>query len=925
MEGKLFLLDAYALIFRSYYAFIKNPRINTRGVNTSAIFGFTNTLIDIIKKENPTHIAVVFDPPGGSFRNTLYSAYKANRDETPEVIRMSVPIIKDVIRAFRIPVIEIEGFEADDTIGTLAKKLANPDFQVFMMTPDKDYTQLVDENIRIYKPGRAGNESEILDIAKVNAQFEITHPDQVRDILALWGDSSDNIPGAPGIGEKTAKKLIAQYGTVESLIENASKLPGRNGDIIKNNSAQILLAKTLVTIRTDVPVEVTHDDLKKLSPDIDALKKIFANLEFRNLAERFFIEAQNQPGPAQLDLFGQPVPSLQAQEKPVETGRENADSVNAKYHLVDTLYLRKQLLKKLMDADEVCFDSETTGLNPQTDTIVGLSFSIQPGEAWYVAMPATRDETIEVINEFNPFWKNCQILKIGQNLKFDILMLHYHGIEVTGPLFDTMIAHYLIEPDQKHNLDDLALQYLNYSTIHIEELIGKRSSIQKNMRDVPVELITRYAGEDADICLQLKLFFASELKKQGLESLFFDVEMPLLPVLVKMECAGVAVDSNMLRNYSVQLKEELLGIEKKIYSLAGNEFNIASPRQLGVILFEKLKITQNPPMTKTKQYATGEEILVKFSGTHPIVDEILEYRSVSKLISTYVDALPAMVSPVTGRIHTTYTQTIAATGRLSSVNPNLQNIPIREDRGRVLRGAFIPFCDDCLFFSADYSQIELRIMAHMSNDANMIEAFSQNNEDIHTATAAKIFGVSRDEVTREMRSKAKTANFGIIYGISAFGLAQRLQISRIEAKDLIDSYFDSFPGVRKFIDNSILMARENRYVETILGRKRYLSDINSSNAVVRGFAERNAINAPIQGSAADIIKLAMINIQKRLSEGEFRSQMIMQVHDELNFNVYASEAETLRDLVITEMENVMSLSVPLKAEYGYGKNWLEAH
>lgn len=925
MNEKLFLLDAYALIFRSYYAFIKNPRINTHGMNTSAIFGFTNTLLDIIKKENPTHIAVVFDPPGGSFRNQLYVAYKANREATPEVIRMSVPLIKNVIEAFRIPVIEVMGFEADDTIGTLAKNLAGPGFDVFMMTPDKDYTQLVDDNICIYKPGRSGNEAEILDTAKVIAKFEIKYPDQVRDILALWGDSSDNIPGAPGIGEKTAKKLIAQYETIENLIENADKLLGRNADIIKNNAEQILFAKKLVTICTEVPIDVTRDDLKMQSPDLDALNKIFAELEFRNLATRFFSNTKNQTTSPQLDLFGQAAPVVAVPVNKIDAEREDVFTIKAQYHLVDTLYLRKQLLQKLLEAGEVCFDTETTGLNHQSDTIIGLSFSTHPAEAWYVSMPESRHETIEVLREFQDFWLNANILKIGQNLKFDILMLKYHDIEVVGPLFDTMIAHYLIEPEHKHNLDDLALKYLNYSTIHIEELIGKRNNMQKNMRDVPIDVVTRYASEDADICLKLKHIFAPELKDRNLESLFYDVEMPLLPVLADMEFAGVAVDTEMLNNYSVQLKEELIGLENNIYQLADTKFNIASPKQLGVVLFEKLKISAKPPMTKTKQYATGEEILVKFSETHPIVKEILEYRSVSKLISTYVDALPALVSPVTGRIHTTYTQTIAATGRLSSVNPNLQNIPIREERGRVLRGAFIPFCKDCSFFSADYSQIELRIMAHMSKDQNMIDAFRRYDTDIHTATAARIYGVSREEVTRDMRGKAKTANFGIIYGISPFGLAQRLNISRSEAKELIDNYFASFPGVRQFIDDSILKAKENEYVETILGRRRYLSDINSSNAVVRGFAERNAINAPIQGSAADIIKLAMINIQQRLHKEKFRSEMIMQVHDELNFNVYNNEADELKNLVVSEMENVITLSVPLKAEFGFGKSWLEAH
>ncbi len=925
MANKLYLLDAYALIFRSYYAFIKNPRINSKGLNTSAIFGFTNTLQEIVRKESPSHIAVVFDPPGGSFRNQLFSAYKANRDETPEVIKSSVPVIKNIIEAFRIPVIEIPGFEADDTIGTLAKRFAALGFDVFMMTPDKDYTQLVDENIKIYKPGRSGNEAEVLDLSKVLEKFGVKHPDQVRDILALWGDSSDNIPGAPGIGEKTSKKLIEEYGSIENLIENAHKLQGRNADIIKNNAQQILLAKTLVTIRTDVPVKISPEELALGEPDGASLKKLFAELEFRNMAERFFAEHKNLSTPGQLDLFGQPTESQQPNFSVVQTTTDNIGTMGVDYTLVDTAFSRKQLIEELLQATEICFDTETTGLNYQSDDIIGLAFCTHQSRAYYVAMPHSRNQTIAVLQEFAPLFSNRSICKIGQNLKFDILMLRNHGIEVSGPFFDTMIAHYLLEPEQKHNLDDLALKYLNYTTIHIEELIGKRNNLQKNMRDVPLDIITQYAAEDADICFRLKQIFAPQLQEHKLNELFSDVEMPLLEVLCDMEYTGVKIDSAQLNHYSAQLKGELQGIENNIFEIAGEQFNIASPKQLGVILFEKLKISEKPPVTKTKQYATGEEILMQYSGKHPIIDEILEYRSISKLISTYVDALPGLISPITGRIHTTYNQTIAATGRLSSVNPNLQNIPIREERGKVLRKAFIPFADNCIYFSADYSQIELRILAHMSGDSNMIDAFCNHNEDIHTATASKIFGVDKTAVNHEMRSKAKTANFGIIYGISAFGLAQRLNIGRSEAKELIDSYFVNFPAVKTFIETCISNAREKQYAETILGRRRYLPDINSSNAVVRGFAERNAINAPIQGSAADIIKLAMINIRQQFRQHNLKSEMIIQVHDELNFNVYKPEAETVKHIVVNEMENVMKISVPLKVECGFGNNWLEAH
>ncbi|HQP04433.1 MAG: DNA polymerase I [Bacteroidales bacterium] len=929
MSSKVFLLDAYALIFRSYYAFFKNPRINSKGMNTSAVFGFTTTLLEILKKEKPTHIAVVFDPPAPSFRKEIYPAYKANREATPEVIKMSVPFIKQIIEALNIPVIEIDNFEADDTIGTLAKKLAGQGCKVYMMTPDKDYTQLVEENILIYKPGRSGSEVEIIGVAEVKSRFSVQHPDQVRDILALWGDSSDNIPGAPGIGEKTAKKLLEKYGTVENLIQHAAEIYGKVGENLLQFRDQILLAKQLVTIRTDVPVSARLSDLELTEPKLEKLSSIFADLEFRTLADRFFSEYKNVTHQGQPDLFSTTVRDNKNTDAELFSSsglsHKIITPIEADYQSVDTAFLRKKLIDELLSSGEVSFDIITSGLNPLNDDILGISFCFSEKTAFFVLMPDNKPDTLKVLKEFIPFFENKNILKIGQHLKFDLLFLKNHGIEASGPFFDTMIAHYLIEPEQRHNLDDLAVKYLNYASAHLEEIMGKKRFLTTDIRSLPLDEITKYGAEDAFLTFKLKAVFEKELTERNIKNLFYDVEMPLVAVLTDMEFTGICIDTKQLSDYSVNLKKELSEVEDRIYRIAGNRFNIASSKQLGAVLFEQLKITDKPPLTKTKQYATGEEILANFANAHPIVGEILEYRSISKLLSTYVEALPYLVSEKTGRIHSTFNQTTAATGRLSSANPNLQNIPIKEERGRLIRKAFIPCSNNSLFFSADYSQIELRILAHMSGDKNMIEAFRYHNEDIHTATASKIFRVTKEEVTREMRSKAKTANFGIIYGISAFGLSQRLNINRADAKNLIENYFQTFPGVKEYIDKSIHLAHERKYVETIMGRRRYLPDIDSRNANIRSFAERNAINAPIQGSAADIIKLAMINIFNNIAANRLMSKMIIQVHDELNFIVPEIEKDLLKSIVVADMEQVVNLSVPLKVECGFGKNWFEAH
>jgi DNA polymerase I len=926
-EKKLFLLDAYALIYRSYYAFIKNPRINSRGMNTSAIFGFINTLEDILKKEKPTHIAVVFDPPHPTFRNELYAEYKANREETPEDIRKSIPYIKKLIEAYNIPILEVPGFEADDVVGTTAAKAAREGFTTYMMTPDKDFCQLVTDKVLIYKPTRSGNEAEVWGVEEVKKNFSVENPAQVIDILGLWGDASDNVPGAPGIGEVTSKKLIAEFGSIEALYKNIDKLKPKVQEILLNNKEKIELSKFLVTIKQDVPLEVNFDKLKAGEMNTDSVKALFEELEFKTLMQRLIpgisVPRENA---VQGMLFGNPAPEA-VPEKVQDKSYKNLatiDSVAHDYKLVQTPEDRKVLIAELARQKSFCFDTETSGLEVHSSDLVGISFCFRAHEAWYVPVSGSHEEIRKVLEAFSPLLENSYILKVGQNIKFDILALKKYGIEVKGPLFDTMLAHYLMQPDLRHNLNYLAEIYLGYSPVSIEELIGKKGKNQLNMRDIDIETVKEYAAEDADITWQLKEILEKELAESGLTKLFEEIEMPLVYVLAEMEWTGIRIDSGILENYAVELNRETEKIEKEIFEMAGMQFNLQSPKQLGEILFDKMKIISNPSKTKTKQYSTGEEVLEKIADKHPIIAKILEYRGLKKLISTYVEALPRLVNEKTGKIHTSYNQAIASTGRLSSTNPNMQNIPIREERGREIRKAFVPSDEKHVLLAADYSQIELRLMAHMSKDPAMIEAF-RNKEDIHAATAAKINGIPLAEVTREMRSQAKTANFGIIYGISAFGLSQRLSISREEAKKLIDGYFATYPGVKTYMDSNIHMAREKGFVETIMGRRRTLSDINSRNAIVRGMAERNAINAPIQGSAADIIKLAMINIVKRFEKEKIQSRLVLQVHDELVFDAMKSELEQVKMIVREEMENAVSISVPLTVDMGTGENWLEAH
>ncbi len=921
---KLFLLDAYALIYRAYYAFIRSPRYNSKGMNTSAIFGFTNTLLEILNKERPSHLAVVFDPPSPTFRHIDFPLYKAHRKPTPEDIKLSVPYIKEIIKAFNIPIYEVDGFEADDTIGTLAKKAEKAGFKVFMMTPDKDFTQVVSENIFMYKPRRSGITEEIIDVERVKEWFSVKDPLQVIDILGLMGDAADNIPGAPGIGEKTAKKLIIKYGSIENIIANSSKLVGKQKKAIEENIEQILKSKELATIVLDVPVELNESDLLIVDGDEDKLHKIFTDLEFRNLLQRYSGSKETKNIPSvpkpenviQGDLFSQNV-NIETTESSINTIKD----INVDYKLVDTKEKLSELINKLSKEKEICFDTETTSLNAINAELVGISFSYNKNEAYYVNIP--KDDT-EIINELKSVFSDKNKLFIGQNIKYDILVLKNYGAEIKGSLFDTMIAHYLIEPDLRHNLDYLSEILLKYKPISIEEIIGKKGKNQRNMRDIDIEKIKDYACEDADLTYQLKLILEKELEKQNLKDLFYDIEMPLINVLADMEHYGVSLDTKALNIYAKELNQDLIKIDKEIKELAGLDFNIASPKQLGEVLFERIKIDSKPKKTKTKQYSTSEDVLKKYINTHPIISKILEFRSLKKLISTYVEALPLLINSRTGKIHTSFNQAIAATGRLSSTNPNLQNIPIRTARGREVRKAFIASTENHIFLSADYSQIELRIMAHLSKDRNMIAAFN-NNEDIHSSTAAKINNVDLSEVTKEQRSEAKSANFGIIYGISAFGLAENIGISRKQAKELIDSYFKTYPDVKKYMDNSIKIARDNEFVLTIANRKRNLKDINSRNHLIRSIAERNAINAPIQGSAADIIKIAMINIHEELINQGLKSRIILQVHDELNFDVFLPELETIKGIVVDKMENAVKLSVDLTVDIDKGKNWLEAH
>ena len=928
-EKKLFLLDAFALIYRAYFAFAKNPRINSKGQNTSAAFGFTNVLIDVINKEKPTHIAVVFDAPGGATNRTAdYEHYKAHREEMPEDIRNMIEPIKEIIRAFHIPILLLEGFEADDLIGTLAKRAEEEGFITYMMTPDKDFAQLVSENIFIYKPGRGGDPAQILGIPEVCEKFEVKDPAQVIDILGLWGDAADNIPGIPGIGEKTAKKLIADYGSMEGVFQNVEQLKGKMKENVINYEDQGRLSRMLATIITDAPVPFDPIDLNLDAPDKDKILEIFTELEFRNLAKRVTGEeivvtaaAANENG--QLDLFG--TQSLvEVQQAQPTAGLKTIVTEKPSYHLVTLPEERAALLAKLQQQSSVCFDTETTDINALHAELVGMSFSFEVGEAYYVAVPQDKVVAQAIVDEFKPFFGNAQIEKIAHNMKYDMQVLTRYGVRLEGPLFDTMIAHYLIQPEAKQGMDFLAQYYLNYQPISIETLIGKKGKNQGNMGDLPPEAISDYACEDADITFQLKQLFAPQIEKDHLKELFWNMEMPLVRVLAEMEMEGVAIDVPHLKAYSVQLENETKGLEASIKELAGMDFNVDSPKQLGDVLFEHLKISSKAKKTKTGQYATSEDILQQHKNDHPIIEQILDYRQMKKLKSTYVDPLPTMLDPVDGRVHTSFMQTVTATGRLSSNNPNLQNIPIRSERGKEIRKAFISRDKDHQLMAADYSQIELRIIAALANDDNMIRAFREK-VDIHKATAAKVFHVDLEEVTKDQRSAAKAVNFGIIYGQSAFGLSQNLGISRTEAKQIIDAYFAQYGTIKSYMDQAVQKAREEGFVETIMKRRRYLPDINSANAVVRGFAERNAINAPIQGSAADIVKLAMVAVHKAMKAAQVKSKMILQVHDELVFDVHKGEIELMQNLVKGSMEKAVDLIVPMEVEIQVADNWLDAH
>lgn len=928
VEKKLFLLDAFALIYRAYFAFAKTPRINSKGQNTSAALGFTNALIDVLNKEKPTHIAVVFDPPGGATnRNVEFEAYKAHREEMPEDIRSMIQPIKQIIQAFNIPIYMEEGYEADDLIGTLAKKAEKEGFITYMMTPDKDFGQLVSENIFIYKPGRGGDPASVLGVKEVCEKFEVKDPLQVIDILGLWGDAADNIPGIPGIGEKTAKKLIADYGSMEGVFEHVDELKGKMKENVINFQEQGVISKILATIILDSPVEFNEEELRIKTYNNDAIIDVFSELEFKTLAKRItgqdivVTASQNENG--QLDLFGtQSLMEIQ-QAQPTASSKTIATE-KPSYHLVTLPEERKALMDKLLAQTSVCFDTETTDINALHADLVGISFCFQAREAFYVAVPLDRNNAQQIVDEFKPFFENASIEKIAHNLKYDYQVLSRYGVTFNGPLFDTMIAHYLIQPESKQGMDFLAEYYLNYTPISIESLIGKKGKSQGNMSDLAPEEVSDYACEDADITFQLKQLFAPEVEKDHLKDLFYNMEMPLVTVLAKMEAEGVAIDIPLLQAYSIQLAQETEELEKKIKALAGIDFNVDSPKQLGEVLFEHMKISSKAKKTKTGQYATSEDVLQQHKNDHEIIPCILDYRQMKKLKSTYVDPLPTLVDPKDGRVHTSYMQTVTATGRLSSNNPNLQNIPIRSERGREIRKAFIARSSDYLLLSADYSQIELRIIAALAKDPNMIDSFKRG-EDIHKATASKVFHVPLDEVTKEQRSAAKAVNFGIIYGQSAFGLSQNLGISRTEAKETIDAYFAQFSTIKTYMEKAVSDAKARGYVETIMKRRRYLPDINSANAVVRGFAERNAINAPIQGSAADIIKLAMIAIDKALSKANIQSKMILQVHDELIFDVHKEEQEILKKIVKEAMENAVSLVVPMQVEMELAHNWLDAH
>lgn len=919
MEKKLFLLDAYALIYRAYYAFIKNPRINSKGLNTSAIYGFINTLDEILKNEKPTHIAVVFDPNTPTFRHEMYPDYKAQRPPTPEGIKDAVPYIKEILRGFNIPSIVVDGYEADDTIGTMAKMAEKEGFTVYMMTPDKDYCQLVSENIKLYKPTRSRKPAEVWGLSEVKANYSIEKPEQFIEILTLWGDTSDNIPGVPGVGEKTAIKLISKYKTIEGVYKNINKLKGKQKENILKSKELLEISRKLVTIALDVPVKFNEDELKLKPYDKEALIKTFTELEFKSVINRLF---PSETQTVQTNLFGQAEIPIQQSHEP--NMFKTINDIAKNYHLIDNTIDLKKLIEQLQQQPELCFDTETTSLNTHDAELVGIAFSTKKDEAFFVFIPEIKEHTTEYIELLKPLLENEQIAKIGQNLKYDIEVLKNYNIQVKGKIIDTMLAHYLLHPEQKHNLDSLSEKYLNYQPVSIETLIGKKGKQQLSMRAVKKEKLKDYACEDADLTLQLKTIFIPKLKQENLLNLFDTIENPLVYVLADMEYTGVKIDTETLKKYAKELTKKITQIEKEIIEMAGVSFNIASPKQLGEVLFDKMKIVENAKKTKTKQYSTSEQELQKIADKHPIITKILEYRSYKKLLSTYVESLPELINKKTEKIHTSYNQAVTTTGRLTSTHPNLQNIPIKTQDGREIRKAFIPSDENYQLLSADYSQIELRLMAHFCNDENMRHAF-QNKLDIHTATASKIFNVSETEVTKEMRSKAKSANFGIIYGISAFGLSQNLNVSRSEAKELIDNYFKSYPKIKEYIDQQIQNAREKGYVETLSGRKRNLPDINSQNSLVRGIAERNAINAPIQGTAADIIKIAMINVYKEFTRQKLQSKLIMQVHDELIVNAHKNEIETVSEIIKNCMENAYQLNVPLTIEMGVGKNWLEAH
>jgi DNA polymerase-1 len=944
-QKRLFLLDAYALIFRGYYAFIKNPRINSKGMDTSAIMGFMNSLMDVIKREKPDHLAVAFDNGGSQLRNDIFPEYKAHRDATPEAIKIAIPYIQDLLKAMHIPIIEVKGYEADDLIGTIAKQAEKQNYKVFMVTPDKDFAQLVSENIFMYKPARMGNGIEIWGVPEVLAKFEIERPDQVIDFLGMMGDTADNIPGLPGVGEVTAKKLLKEFGTMENLLANTDKLKGKMKENIEANKEKGLLSKTLATILLDCPVVFDETDYELSTPDVEKTDELFNELEFRRMAEQFdaIFKSPSQPSQRegadtdaklykkpqpkneeQFDLFGSTIPE-DTSEQTRHQYYNTLENTEHSYQIIQGDLGVKLLLQNLQSQSSVCFDTETTGLDALHAELVGISFSYEKGKGFYVPFPESQAEAQTLIEKFIPFFENENIEKIGQNLKYDLKILSNYNITVKGKLFDTMIAHYLINPDMRHNMDILSETYLKYSPKSIETLIGKKGKNQKSMRDIDLEEIKEYAVEDADVTLQLKEIFTLELDKTGTKKLFDEIEIPLVKVLADMEKEGIRVDVDFLKSLSKTLDDDIKILEANIFETAGEKFNLASPKQLGDILFDKLKIGGlKQKKTKTGQYATGEEILSYLATENPIVKDILDWRQLVKLQNTYVEALPNQVDKITNRIHTDYMQTVAATGRLSSNNPNLQNIPIRTERGRQIRKAFVARDENYTIVSADYSQIELRIIAALSGEENMIKAF-QNHEDIHKSTASNVFNVPLEEVTREQRSHAKTVNFGIIYGVSAFGLSNQTSLSRSESAALIDAYYKTYPRLKSYINEQVEFARENGYVQTILGRRRYLKDINSQNAIVRGGAERNAVNAPIQGSAADIIKIAMINIHEKLISENWKSKMLLQVHDELVFDVHNSELEKIKPMIKHEMENAFKLDVPLDVDLGAGKDWLEAH